>query len=54
MTERPDLGITQEEADLIIIHQVVPLAETGKKTIIVITDDTCVCFNGSFLCGKTV
>ena len=40
MTERPDLRTSHEEADVIIIQQVVHLAETGKKTINVIADDT--------------
>ena len=38
--ERPDLRTTHEEADVIIVQQVVHLAETGKTSIRVIADDT--------------
>ena len=38
--ERPDLRTTHEEADVIIIQQVVHLANSGKLSIRVIADDT--------------
>lgn len=40
LKERPDLRTTHEEADVMIIQQVVHLAETGKKEIKVVADDT--------------
>ncbi len=38
--ERPDIRTTHEEADVIIIQQVVHLAKSGKNSIRVVADDT--------------
>ena len=38
--ERPDLRTTNEEADAIIIHQVIYLDNSGTTSICVISDDT--------------
>ena len=40
MRDRPDLRTTHEEADVIIVQQVVQLANSGKNNIHVIVDDT--------------
>lgn len=44
MRDRPDLSTTHEEADVIIIQQFVHLANSGKKSIRMIANDTDVCF----------
>ena len=40
VSKRPDLLTTHEEADVIIIQQVVHLAESDSSSIIVVADDT--------------
>ena len=40
MQERPDLQTTHEEANVIVIKQVVILAYSGKHNIHVVADDT--------------